>query len=74
MEVFNKKELIKQLDSMKDLAKKCRNDMVFHAEFSFTGIDPKFMELATQFNIKMAEDGQKAREALPKRKDDEGNI
>lgn len=54
MEVFTRDELIKQLDDMKQLAKKCKKDMMFHAAFEFSGIDKQFMELAKQYNIKKA--------------------
>lgn len=52
MEIFTKKELLKQLSDMKDLAKKCPHDMLFHAQFEFTALDQRFMNLAKDFNIK----------------------
>lgn len=54
MEVFTKDELLKQLDGMKELAKKCKKETMFHASFEFTAIDKDFMELAKQYNIKKA--------------------
>ena len=71
MEVFTKDELIKQLDEMKDLAKKCRKDMLFHASFEFNGIDKDFMKLAHEYNIKKA---LKVKVEMQKAKEKKDNV
>ena len=69
MELFNKKDLLKQLDNMTKLIKKCPNEMMFHGICEFSGLDSSFMELARKFNIARAAEGKKAADKLLKQRD-----
>ncbi len=71
MELFNKKDLVKQLQEMTKLVKNCPDNMLFHGNVEFSGLDSRFMELARQFNIARASEGKKAADKLLRKK---GNI
>lgn len=71
MELYNKKDLVKQLENMTKLIKKCPNEMMFHGDCEFSGLDSRFMELARKFNIARAKEGKKAADKLQSQK---GNI
>lgn len=54
MDIVKRDVFIKQLKDMIDMLKKCPKDMDFHVIVEFSGLDPRFMELARQYNIKRA--------------------
>lgn len=71
MIVATKKELLEQLKDMKDLVKKCPNDMSFHVNIEFSGLDKDFMRIAKDWNIKQA---LKVETLLKEHNKPEGNI
>ena len=76
MEILTRENLLEQLKDMIALLKKCPKDMYFHAMIEFSGLDPKFMELARQYTIKKGLEAQQKKKKLhhQSQQNDAGNI
>jgi len=51
MKLFNKKELIKQIEIIKNCVKQTEKGAMFHAAFIFSGINKEFLKLKKNNNI-----------------------
>ncbi len=71
MEIVTKKEILEQLKGMKDIIKKCPNDMHFSVHVEFSGVDKDFMKLAKDWTIKKQ---LKVEKLLKEHQKQEGNI